>query len=121
MTAMVEPDVCFFGNTKAAQFKPAQLKFPAPDFIAEVLSLSPTTETIDRGVKFEDYAANGVEEYWLVNPALEQVEQFSLREGRFVPVGTFADGQIKSHVIQGFAIPCAPFSTPRSTCARSAR
>jgi Uma2 family endonuclease len=98
-----EPDVCFFGKEKATQLTAAQLKFPAPDFIAEVLS--PTTEERDRGVKFEDYAANGVAEYWLVNPALEQVEQFSLREGRFVPVGTFAGGQIKSHVVEGFAIP----------------
>jgi len=98
-----EPDVCFFGQAKAAQFQPGQLKFPAPDFIAEALST--TTESVDRGVKFEDYAANGVAEYWLVNPMFQQVEQFTLREGRFVAVGTYADGVIKSHAVQGFAIP----------------
>src|SRR5437867_7529278 len=98
-----EPDICFFGQPKAAQLQPSQLKFPAPDFIAEVLS--PTTERLDRGIKFEDYAANSVAEYWLVNPTLEQVEQFALREGRFVAVGTYADGVIKSHVVQSFAIP----------------
>jgi Uma2 family endonuclease len=98
-----EPDICFFGQAKAARLQPSQLKFPAPDFIAEVLS--PTTERLDRGVKFEDYAVNGVAEYWLVNPAHEQVEQFALRDGRFAAVGTFADGVIKSHAVQGFAIP----------------
>lgn len=98
-----EPDVCFFGQTKAAQLQPHQIKFPTPDFIAEVLS--PTTESLDRGIKHEDYAANGVAEYWLVNPVLEQVEQFALREGRYVAVGTYADGVIKSHVVQGFGIP----------------
>jgi Uma2 family endonuclease len=98
-----EPDVCFFGRAKTAQFQPRQLKFPAPDFIAEVLS--PTTEKLDRGIKFEDYAANGVGEYWLVNPTLGQVEQFALRDGRFVATGIFGDGEIKSHVVQGFAIP----------------
>src|SRR5262249_21166951 len=36
-----EPDICFFGRTKATQLQVDQLKFPAPDFIAEVLS--PTT------------------------------------------------------------------------------
>lgn len=98
-----EPDVCFFGQVKAAQLQPNQIKFPAPDFIAEVLS--PTTESLDRGVKFEDYAANGVAEYWLVNPVLEQVEQFVLRESRYVALGTYADGVIQSHVVQGFGIP----------------
>jgi len=98
-----EPDVCFFGKAKAAQLKPDQLKFPAPDFIAEVLS--PTTEKLDRGIKFEDYAANGVSEYWLVNPTLEQVEQFALRDGRFRPTGIYGDGEIKSHAVEGFAIP----------------
>ena len=98
-----EPDICFFGRAKASQLQPNQPKFPAPDFIAEVLS--PTTERLDRGLKFEDYAANGVAEYWLVNPALEQVEQFALRDGRFAAVGTFADGVIKSYAIEGLAIP----------------
>ena len=98
-----EPDVCYFRPAKAAQFQPKQIKFPPPDFIAEVLSS--TTEEKDRGVKFEDYAANGVAEYWLVDPTLEQVEQFVLREGRFVAVGTYASGEIKSHVVQSFAIP----------------
>ena len=76
-----EPDVCFWRTAKAAGFQRGQLKFPPPDFIAEVLS--PTTEKIDRGVKFEDYAANGVGEYWLVDPTLEQIQQHFLREGRF--------------------------------------
>jgi Uma2 family endonuclease len=44
-----EPDICFFGRTKASQLQPTQLKFPAPDFIAEVIS--PTTEKLDRGIK----------------------------------------------------------------------
>src|SRR2546427_8907471 len=33
-----EPDVCFFGPEKAAALAPNQLKFPPPDFIAEVLT-----------------------------------------------------------------------------------
>jgi len=98
-----EPDICFFGSVKAALLKPTQLKFPAPDFVAEVLS--PSTEHLDRGVKLEDYAANGVAEYWLVNPQLGQVEQFVLREGRFAAVGTFGDGVVTSQVVRGFSIP----------------
>ena len=33
-----EPDICYFGQKKALQFKPKQLLFPVPDFVVEVLS-----------------------------------------------------------------------------------
>jgi Uma2 family endonuclease len=98
-----EPDICFFGAPKAARLEPSQRQFPAPDFIVEVLS--PTTAHLDRGVKFEDYAANGVGEYWLVDPSLEQIEAFVLQEGRFSTAGVFRDGVITSRVIRGFAVP----------------
>ncbi|MCI0537791.1 MAG: Uma2 family endonuclease [Verrucomicrobiales bacterium] len=98
-----EPDVCFWRAAKSAAFQRGQLKFPPPDFIAEVLS--PTTERIDRGVKFEDYAANGVAEYWLVDPKLEQVQQHFLREGRFELRATLGSGNIRSVVIEGFDVP----------------
>ncbi len=53
---------------------PEQMKYPAPDFIAEILS--PSTESVDRITKFEDYAAHGVAEYWLIDPAKKIVEQY---------------------------------------------
>ena len=49
-----EPDLCYFTKAKARRFKPSQTRFPAPDFIVEILS--PSTAQTDRGVKFEDYA-----------------------------------------------------------------
>lgn len=55
-----EPDICFFGNDKAKDFKRNQMQFPAPDFAVEVLSKS--TEKNDRETKFQDYAAHGVKE-----------------------------------------------------------
>src|SRR5882762_5048666 len=61
-----EPDVCFFGPDKATALTPSQLKFPIPDFIAEVLSAS--TEASDRGDKFRDYETHGVSEYWIIDP-----------------------------------------------------
>ncbi|MCW3105650.1 MAG: hypothetical protein JWQ09_156 [Segetibacter sp.] len=56
-----EPDICFFKQDKAAQFTSDQMLFPAPDLAIEILSN--TTEKIDRGIKFIDYAAHGVAEY----------------------------------------------------------
>ena len=106
-----EPDICFFGAAKAARLTPSQRQFPAPDFIVEVLS--PTTEHLDRGVKFEDYAANGVEEYWLVDPQLEQIESFLLQEGKFSTAGVFGDGVISSRVIGGFTLPVRAVFDPQ--------
>jgi Uma2 family endonuclease len=71
-----EPDICFFGTAKAALFTPDQMRFPAPDLIVEVISES--TERNDRGVKFDDYAAHGVREYWIIDPDAETLEQYHL-------------------------------------------
>lgn len=71
-----EPDVCFWGREKAQHFHDEQAQHPAPDLVVEVLSKS--TENNDRGVKFKDYAAHGVREYWLVDPRRHTVEQYQL-------------------------------------------
>jgi len=60
-----EPDVVFFGPVKSASLCPDTMKFPVPDMAVEVLSQS--TRDRDRGVKFEDFASNCVEEYWIVD------------------------------------------------------
>ena len=98
-----EPDVAFWKADRAAVFTPDQMKFPAPDFVAEVLST--TTEKNDCGVKFVDYAAHHVGEYWLVDPQREQIEKYLLRNRRFAAAGTLRKGNIASHVIAGFEVP----------------
>jgi len=75
-----EPDIVYFGPEKAAAFTPEQMRFPAPDLIAEVLSKS--TEHFDRGVKFEDYGTHGVGEYWIIDPDSRTVEQYLLPAGQ---------------------------------------
>jgi Uma2 family endonuclease len=98
-----EPDVCFFSKEKASAFAPDQWQFPAPDFIAEVLSDS--TEAIDRGVKFVDYAANGVREYWIVDPVAQILEKYIAREGRYELDVKVREGEIESSAVQGFRVP----------------
>lgn len=98
-----EPDVCFFSKKKAASFTPDQWKFPVPDFVAEVLS--PSTEAMDRGVKFEDYAAHGVAEYWLLDPEAGVVEQYVLEGERYALRMKSATGKIASVTVEGFAVP----------------
>lgn len=54
----------------------------APDLVAEVLS--PSTARQDRTIKMQAYEQAGVQEYWIVSAAEKQVEQYLLRDGRFV-------------------------------------
>ncbi len=98
-----EPDIVFFGPAKAAGIKPDTMKFPIPDFIVEVLSDS--TEERDRGVKFQDYEAHGVKEYWIVNAEEEWVEQYVEKGGRYELRLKSGSGEISSTVIPGFTVP----------------
>ena len=100
-----EPDIVYFcPKKKAALVRPETLKFPVPDCIVKILSES--TEVRDRGVKFEDYAAHGVREYWIVDPEAETVEQDLLTEEREFRLNLKSNnGHISSVVISGFLIP----------------
>jgi len=95
-----EPDIVFFGRDKADTLGPETMKFPVPDFVVEVLSES--TEERDRGVKFEDYAANGVAEYWIVNAEDSVLEQYLLRDGDYELALKSSSGRVRSVVIDGF-------------------
>lgn len=98
-----EPDICFFNAGAAAAFHPDQMRFPAPDFVVEVLSVS--MAAIDRGVKFEDYAAHGVREYWLIDPDTETVEQYRLTNDSYQLAIKAQTGELRSHAVPGFVIP----------------
>jgi Uma2 family endonuclease len=45
--------------------------------------LSPSTRTVDRGLKFERYAELGIRHYWIVDPDRKHVECFRLRAGAY--------------------------------------
>jgi Uma2 family endonuclease len=98
-----EPDICFWGSDKSDEFTKHQMQFPAPDFIAE--ALSPSTEGIDRGDKFRDYAANGVREYWIIDPDGQSVEQYVLVGNGYTLRVKLRIGVIASEVVTGFEIP----------------
>lgn len=98
-----EPDVVFFGRKKSRGITGDTLKYPVPDFVIEVLSES--TEAIDRGVKFRDYAAHGVGEYWIVDPDAETVEKHVLKSGRYGKTRPQKSGVIRSEVVTGFRVP----------------
>ena len=98
-----EPDICFFRRDVSQTFSPQQMRFPAPDFIVEILS--DTTAKIDREIKFDDYAAHGVKEYWIIDPDMEIVEQYTLRDEEYLLMKKTDSGILKSEAILGLIIP----------------
>lgn len=101
-----EPDIVYFSRERAEAFEEEQMVFPAPDFVVEILSKS--TAKVDRGIKCDDYAAHGVREYWIVDPARQILEQY-LRAGNdteFLPANKLIFGHtVTSTAIPGFEIP----------------
>jgi len=99
-----EPDICFFDKSKSVKFKKGQSLFPAPDLIVEVLSKSTTKN--DRGIKFEDYQAHQVLEYWIIDPLKSMVEQYRLNtKGTYELILKAKKGTLESKAIKGFTIP----------------
>lgn len=101
-----EPDICYFGLDKSASISPELLYYPAPDLVVEVLSES--TKKNDREVKFEDYAAHGVAEYWIIDPKRQTIETFTIDADTeaYAATGIFKIGQsVSSTILPNFIIP----------------
>jgi Uma2 family endonuclease len=96
-----EPDVVFFNAEKSKLFKKGMWKFPIPDLIVEVVSKS--TEQRDRNVKYSDYEAHGVTEYWIVDADKETVEQYLLQNKKYNLHFKANKGIIESKAIKSFA------------------
>jgi Uma2 family endonuclease len=103
-----EPDVYYWPEAISNTFTPDQTVFPPPAFIAEILS--PSTQERDRGVKFEDYAAHGVSEYWIIDPDAQTVECYDLADGRYTlreKVSVASDATLRCRAIEGLAFSAA--------------
>lgn len=98
-----EPDLCFFGQATAKNFQADQMRFPAPDLVVEVVSKS--TEKIDRSIKFDDYAAHKVSEYWIIDPDKETLEQYLLEEESYQLNFKSNDGIVHCRAVKGFDLP----------------
>ncbi|HKG67424.1 MAG TPA: Uma2 family endonuclease [Segetibacter sp.] len=93
----------FFRKEIADTFNDDTMFYPVPDFVVEVLS--DNTEKRDRGVKFVDYALNGVKEYWLVNYENQFIEQYLLEKEVFVLAEKVQHGTVRCLVLEGLEIP----------------
>lgn len=53
----------------------------APDLVIEVIS--PSSQEMDRTLKFKLYERYGVREYWIVDPDAQTIEIFVLSESEY--------------------------------------
>ncbi|MFM8410445.1 MAG: Uma2 family endonuclease [Alphaproteobacteria bacterium] len=96
----VEPDVSFVSSDRWRQAGEPGLRgfLPVvPDLVVE--TLSPSSTTRDRVEKSAIYAANGVLEFWIVDPEARSVEVRSRRDGDWGEPVTSVAGRVASSLL----------------------
>ena len=99
---IVQPDLVFVQKERLRIAQDAIRG--APDLAIEVLS--PSRPERDRIVKKQLFAANGVGEYWIVDPPARSVEVFVRVDDDYAPAGWFEhEATVSSPALAGLAIP----------------
>ncbi|MEM9809580.1 MAG: Uma2 family endonuclease [Cyanobacteria bacterium P01_D01_bin.56] len=76
----------------------------APELIVEVLSPGVDNERRDRETKLKLYTGRGVQDYWILDWRLKQIEVYRRQSGLLQLVGTLFPGdQLTSPLLPGFA------------------
>ena len=89
-----EPDLLYI----APENRPAaDVNYPDHlDLVMEIVSPGPEARNRDYTDKRRDYAKAGIAEYWIVDAEDQCVTVLSLRDNRYVEIGTFSPGQVAS-------------------------
>lgn len=107
---VVQPDLFFLTNEEAAAAAYAKRVSVAPSFVVEILS--PGSVEHDAVTKRALYEANGVREYWLVDPETDFVAQLVLTEGRYALTEVRQEATIRGAVLEGFETKVSQFFMP---------
>ena len=103
---VVEPDLMYLSNGRAAQVMTAAHLRGAPELVIEIGS--PSTRQRDETIKRHLYERTGVSEYWFVDPELDVVRVY-VREGeRFTrpqELAHEAGDTLTTPLLPGLALP----------------
>ncbi|MEA5479338.1 Uma2 family endonuclease [Pseudanabaena galeata UHCC 0370] len=79
-------------------------EMPAPVLVVEVVS--PGQENRDRDYRYKrtEYAARGINEYWIIDPEMRQITICLWVEGQYEDKIYTGDMQISSTIVAGFAL-----------------
>ncbi len=93
-----EPDVIYLKPDTTCGSDEKGLVGP-PDLVVEILS--PSTAKHDREQKYNAYEANGVGEYWIVDPVHETVEVYVQGQAGFARQGAYAKADTFASITLG--------------------
>ena len=85
--SLYKPDLCVVLKSNEKILAGRKAIFGAPDMVVEVLSYS--TRKKDLGVKKDTYEAQGVREYWIIDPWAKIVDVYLLRDGKYFLSGEY--------------------------------
>lgn len=103
-TDNVSPDVVWMTQERLATIVDDEGHFTgAPGLVVEVLSPGSTNQRRDRQAKLRLYSLTGVQEYWIVDWHLRQVEIYRRENAQLQAISTIlATDQITSPLLPGF-------------------
>lgn len=82
------PDIIFFSTARLHLVGKKAMEGP-PDLCVEIIS--PSSETIDKVDKYEQYQAAGVAHYWIIDPIERTARAFKLVNDAYHPAGEGRD------------------------------
>jgi len=101
----VIPDVVWISKERlAALLDEAEHLTGAPELVVEVLSPGESNERRDKEAKLKLYAGQGVREYWIADPRLQQIQVYRRENATLVMVATlFTSDELTSPLLPGFS------------------
>jgi len=103
---VVEPDLLYMSNARAAQILTAANVQGVPELVVEIGS--PGTRRRDETIKRTLYERAGVSEYWVVDPELDIVRVYRRDGERFarpLELSAEAGDVLASQLLPGLALP----------------
>ncbi len=101
----VIPDVIWISNERLAQLVDEEGHLiGSPELIVEILSPGSANERRDREVKLKLYSIKGVQEYWIVDWRLRQMEVYRRQNAQLVLIATLlASDEMTSPLLPEFS------------------
>jgi Uma2 family endonuclease len=86
------PDLFYFSKARLALLDFDNPNDVIPELCVEIIS--PSSGSIDRRDKFQQYARAGVNHYWVIDPDAKTIEAFTLIDGQYQSVASGSDDDL---------------------------